>query len=331
MMKVTILGSGAFGLALAQLWQQDKAQEVWVWTPFTEEYSQITTHHCVPALLPDIMLSHDLHITMDLVEALASCDLLVVAVPSQVVRSTLKQVQTIYPKLPTIIVSKGIEIHTGYCLHQVYQDVGMQGAVGYLAGPTFAIDVVQNVPLGFTLATTDEFLVEQVQTLFAKTNSSIEVTSDLMGVAYCSTIKNMLAILTGAIHTRFVNNSTDMYYFTKLYQEACCLLLSLGAEAATMTSFAGLGDMLLTCHSATSRNYHYGSLLVTDRNKARKFAKEMTVEGLEAFTALQALLIKQKLTSPVISFLKGLLDNSISIDEIDHYIGVTDGSLFRTD
>ncbi len=155
-MKVSILGAGAFGLALGQPWHNYTNHEVLLWTPFEEEYQEITTTHQSPQKLPNIKLSATLQVNRNLEEVVTSSDVVVIALPCNAVRKVLEQVKLLNAKLPVVIVSKGLEMGSEKRLSEVYEEVGLKGPLGVLVGPTFAIDIIQNQPPRIMLATKHE-------------------------------------------------------------------------------------------------------------------------------------------------------------------------------
>ncbi len=315
-MKVSILGAGAFGLALGQLWHNYTNHEVLLWTPFEEEYQEITTTHQSPQKLPNIKLSATLQVNRNLEEVVTSSDVVVIALPCNAVRKVLEQVKLLNAKLPVVIVSKGLEMGSEKRLSEVYEEVGLKGPLGVLVGPTFAIDIIQNQPTGFMLATKDDDLIKKIDKLFQNTNIRLETTTDIPGVEYCSSIKNVLAILMGAIQTRFSTDSSKAYFFTRIYQEASYLLEILGAKDSTIGSLAGLGDLFLTCNSNQSRNYQYGKLLVENRNLANDYAKKTTVEGKNTLKVFLSLLSKINVESSLLEFLDKFIQGQTAIDQI---------------
>lgn len=314
-MKITILGAGAFGLALGQLWHQHSDSMICLWTPFAKEKEQIDQFHCV-STLPNITLNRTLYITTQLEEALLECQLLIIAVPSPVVRSVLEQVKQINDTIPTVIVSKGIEKNSLSRLSEIYYQVGLKGELGYLAGPTFAEEIINNVPSGFTLATTSSFVNIAIHQLFQNTNTLIQVTDDILSTEYSSSLKNILAILMGAIQSKYLSATTRAYFFTLSYQEFERVIVALGGHRETLISFSGLGDLLLTCDSKTSRNYQYGYLLATDRQKAKEYIVNTTVEGVETLEAFLMILEQKEIKSPLLLFLWQFIQGEVIIEDI---------------
>ena len=316
-MQVTILGTGAFGLALGNLLHEKSKADIVFWTAFEEEYLEITNNNTYDRVLTGIELASNLDVTMDLSAALTASDLIIVAVPCNHVREVLTRIEDyLTDNSRVILVSKGLEKETDLLMTEIYEELGLKGQVSYLAGPTFAKELIINSKAGLTLATKDEKTKELILKLFKDTNVEIEVIDDYIGLELYGVIKNVLAILMGSINSKYRGDSTNAYYLTKIYNFAKDLVTKLGGKESTSTCYGALGDILLTCNSKTSRNYSYGVLLYTNKNEADVYKKHYTVEGSIAITSLTELLRKSNQTSPFIEKLTEYFNGAISLDEV---------------
>ena len=316
-MQVTILGTGAFGLALGNLLHEKSKADIVFWTAFEEEYLEITNNNTYDRVLTGIELATNLDVTMDLSIALNNSDLIVIAVPCNHVREVLTRIEDyLNDNSRVILVSKGLEKNTDLLMTEIYEELGLKGQVSYLAGPTFAKELIINSKAGLTLATKDEKTKELMLKLFKDTNIEIEVIDDCIGLELYGVIKNVLAILMGSINSKYRGDSTNAYYLTKIYNFAKDIVTKLGGNPHTSTCYGALGDILLTCNSKTSRNYSYGVLLYTNKNEADVYKKHYTVEGSIAITSLAKLLRKNNQTSPFIEKLTEYFNDAISLDEV---------------
>ena len=316
-MQVTILGTGAFGLALGNLLHEKSKADIVFWTAFEEEYLEITNNNTYDRVLTGIKLASNLDVTMDLSIALNNSDLIIVAVPCNHVREVLTRIEDyLNDNSRVILVSKGLEKETDLLMTEIYEELGLKGQVSYLAGPTFAKELIINSKAGLTLATKDEKTKELILKLFKDTNVEIEVIDDYIGLELYGVIKNVLAILMGSLSSKYRGDSTNAYYLTKIYNFAKDLVTKLGGKESTSTCYGALGDILLTCNSKTSRNYSYGVLLYTNKNEADVYKKHYTVEGSIAITSLTELLRKSNQTSPFIEKLTEYFNGAISLDEV---------------
>lgn len=316
-MQVTILGTGAFGLALGNLLHEKSKADIVFWTAFEEEYLEITNNNTYDRVLTGIELASNLDVTMDLSAALTASDLIIVAVPCNHVREVLTRIEDyLTDNSRVILVSKGLEKETDLLMTEIYEELGLKGQVSYLAGPTFAKELIINSKAGLTLATKDEKTKELILKLFKDTNVEIEEIDDYIGLELYGVIKNVLAILMGSLSSKYRGDSTNAYYLTKIYNFAKDLVTKLGGKESTSTCYGALGDILLTCNSKTSRNYSYGVLLYTNKNEADVYKKHYTVEGSIAIISLTELLRKSNQTSPFIEKLTEYFNGAISLDEV---------------
>ena len=316
-MQVTILGTGAFGLALGNLLHEKSKADIVFWTAFEEEYLEITNNNTYDRVLTGIELASNLDVTMDLSVALNNSDLIIVAVPCNHVREVLTRIEDyLTDNSRVILVSKGFEKNTDLLMTEIYEELNLKGQVSYLAGPTFAKELIINSKAGLTLGSKDEKTKELMLKLFKDTNVEIEVIDDNIGLELYGVIKNVLAILMGSINSKYQGDSTNAYYLTKIYNFAKDLVTKLGGKESTSTCYGALGDILLTCNSKTSRNYSYGVLLYTNKNEADVYKKHYTVEGSIAINSLTKLLKKSNQTSPFIEKLTEYFNGTISLDEV---------------
>ena len=311
-MQVTILGTGAFGLALGNLLHEKSKADIVFWTAFEEEYLEITNNNTYDRVLTGIELASNLDVTMDLSVALTASDLIIVAVPCNHVREVLTRIEDyLTDNSRVILVSKGLEKNT-----EIYEELGLKGQVSYLAGPTFAKELIINSKAGLTLGTKDEKTKELMLKLFKDTNVEIEVIDDYVGLELYGVIKNVLAILMGSINSKYQGDSTNAYYLTKIYNYAKDLVTKLGGNGDTATCYGALGDILLTCNSKTSRNYSYGVLLYTNKEEADVYKKHFTVEGSIAINSLVKLLVKNNQSSLFLEKLVAYFNGSTDLDEV---------------
>lgn len=316
-MQVTILGTGAFGLALGNLLHEKSNANVIFWTAFEEEYLEITNNNTYDRVLTGIQLASNLDITMDLSTALKDSDLIMLAVPCNHVREVLIRIEDyLTDNSRVILVSKGLEKNTDLLMTEIYKDLNLKGHVSYLAGPTFAKELIVNSKAGLTLATLDEKTKELMLELFKDTNVEIEVIDDYIGLELYGVIKNILAILMGSINSKYRGDSTNAYYLTKVYNFAKDLVTKLGGDGNTATCYGALGDILLTCNSKTSRNYSYGVLLYTNKEEADVYKKHYTVEGSIAINSLTKLLEKNNQTSEFLEKLTDYFNGKVSLDDV---------------
>ena len=318
MMKITILGTGAFGLAIGSLLHKYNDDiDIEFWTAFREEKEEIERTHSYEKVLPDIEIDSDIKITLDIEEAVRNSSLIIVAIPCNKVRSVLERVKPFSnKKMNFLFVSKGLEEHTNFLMSKVFEEVAVLGNFSFLAGPSFAKDLIKNVPIGLVLATTDDKTSDIVKDLFKKTNVDLKICSDIVGVQYCSVLKNSFAILMGALSVKYHNDSSQAYFLTRMIDELRFLVVELGGQKETAMTYAGIGDLLLTCSSENSRNYRYGMLLASNLEEAEHFSEVNTVEGRFALKSVLKLCKEREIEIKLLLFLADMIEGNSNIDDI---------------
>ena len=316
-MQVTILGTGAFGLALGNLLHDKSKADIIFWTAFEDEYLEITTNNTYDKVLTDIKLANDLKVTMDLKKALKDSNLIIIAIPCNYVREILIKIEAyLTDDSKVVLVSKGLEKQTDLLMTEIYKELNLNGSVSYLAGPTFAKELIINSKSGLTLATKDKQTENIMLDLFKDTNVELEVINDYIWLELYGIIKNILAIFMGSINSKYQKDSTNAYYLTKIYKFANDLVVELGGDKKTATCYGALGDILLTCNSKNSRNYTYGTLLYTNKEEAKSYLNHVTVEGNIAITSLKKRLSQNTKTLLFIEKLEQYFNGKATLDEV---------------
>jgi glycerol-3-phosphate dehydrogenase (NAD(P)+) len=289
-MKICVLGSGAFGLAIASLLSKNKNNEIIVWTSFKDEYEELSKLHTHKKIFADFSFEK-LNFSMDLDSSIAKASVIILAVPSNAIREVLEKLKDKLSKQILIFVSKGLEKDTMKRSSEIAEELEISNHYGVLAGPTFAKDMLKEIPIGFTLATKEENVSNIVKEIFINTKVEIETTNDIVGVEYCGCIKNVLAVITGYFYTKEKSSSSRAAFFTKVAKEEARLLELLGGNKTTLYTFAGIGDLLLTATSNESRNFSYGEALANNLIND----KLTTVEGKKTYQSLINLIPNEEL------------------------------------
>lgn len=309
-MKICILGAGAYGLALALTCHRNH-QQVIVWTKIETEKEEIITTRQNKKALPNILIPEGITITTDL-SCIKDCELAILAVPIAFFRSTCLELKNyVHENLHFCIATKGIENQTEAFCHEILMDTISTKQVALLSGPTFAIDLASHSPSGLSLAANLDTTYEVVKNALQNQTLTIEKRNDMIGVEICGAIKNIMAIISGMLDGMNATETTKALFLTKALQETGNLITNLGGSYETITSFAGLGDLLLTCNSTKSRNYSLGILLATTAEneyaKINDYLQTNTVEGYYTLISIYSLIQKRRLSSPLIELLYHIL------------------------
>jgi glycerol-3-phosphate dehydrogenase (NAD(P)+) len=260
-LKIGVVGAGSWGTALANLLaSKGYAIDWWVFEKEVKDQIQQTGENSI--FLPDVKLSSNLRPSNDLAEVVSDKDLVLVVVPSHVVRETTL-IMADHLSKDTILVSasKGIENKTHLTMTGVLQETLVNIPSDHLAvlsGPSFAREVVRNLPTVVTVASKNSAVAARVQQVMATPHFRVYTSDDVIGVELGGSLKNVIAIAAGVIDGLELGLNTRAALITRGMTEIRRLGLNMGANPRTFTGLAGFGDLILTCTGHLSRNHTVG-------------------------------------------------------------------------
>ncbi len=258
-MKVTVLGAGAWGTALAM--QVSKRHQVTLWARNQLHVSAMREARANHEYLGDYSFGDQLKLEDNLNKALIDADLIVSVVPSSGFRAILKEIKGINAQVPVVWASKGLEPSTAKLAYEVAQEElgsGKTQAWGVLSGPSFAVELVKDLPTAVTVATTTEALAQQVAEALHGGNFRIYTTDDVIGVCVGGALKNVMAIAAGISDGMQFGSNARAAMMTRGLAEMTRFGLALGGKRETFMGLAGAGDLILTCTGEYSRNREVG-------------------------------------------------------------------------
>lgn len=259
--KIGVVGAGSWGTALANL-LAFKGYDIDLWVFETEIRDQILESHENTVFLPDITLSSNLHPSNDIAEVVSAKDMVLVVVPSHVVRETTMKMADYLAKDSIIVsASKGIENKSHLTMTGLMQETLVEIPPHHLAvlsGPSFAREVAANLPTVVTVACKDTEVATRVQQVMATPYFRVYTSNDVTGVELGGSLKNVIAIAAGVIDGLELGLNTRAALITRGMTEIRRLGLKMGANPRTFTGLAGFGDLILTCTGFLSRNHTVG-------------------------------------------------------------------------
>lgn len=301
--KVTFLGGGAMATACSILVADHADQEVSIWARNPEYALSMERDRENHRLLPGVHLPANVSVTSDLAQALNRADYVVAAVPTQFLRSTLANAKLhIGPQTPVISVIKGIENSTFQRPSEIILDVlGNRGVVA-LSGPSHAEEIGRRLPASVVAASGDLGLARQVQRMFNTQRFRVYTNLDLIGVELSGALKNVIAIAAGISDGLGYGDNAKSSLMTRGLVEMTRFGVRFGAESATFSGLAGIGDLITTCVSKYGRNRRVGEELGRGKTLAQILAgMESVAEGVATAKSVFEISEQEGLETPIMS------------------------------
>ncbi|MBR3209561.1 MAG: NAD(P)-dependent glycerol-3-phosphate dehydrogenase [Bacilli bacterium] len=317
-MKVTILGSGAYGTALGLVLNKNKHNTI-LWTPLEEEVKQIKKEHVSKVL--NVEIPKEIKFTTDL-SKVKNSDLIVIAVPTKFLNSTTKKLKKYYNNEPICIATKGIEQNSCRFVYDIVKDNLNTEKISVISGPSFAIDVANNATVGLTLASQDKETIEITTKAFSNNHFKIRKTNDIVGVEICGAIKNVIAIAAGMLEGMNQTESTKAMFLTESLHDIKSLIKGLGSDGDTVLTYAGFGDLLLTATSEKSRNYTLGYMIGSNKPKEEieKYINTTTIEGLYTLKSINDLVKDKDVDMPIINLIEEIIYKNKKPKELINFL-----------
>lgn len=309
--RITIIGGGAWGTAIAAR-QSFIGNKVTLYVRDGKVRDEINLQHKNSKYFGDHILPDNIYATSDLKEAMLEAEVVLLVIPAQQISKFLVSLEGILPEnVPLVICAKGIEETTGRTMSQVVKDIFPKQQIAVLSGPSFACDVVKNVPVAVTLASEDLSYAKDLAAILSGSYFRVYASDDIKGVELGGALKNILAIATGMVMGYNLGLSAQSALITRGFVEVRRIGVHLGGKNETFLGLSGLGDLILTCSSAQSRNYFYGLALAQgeDLNKLK------LAEGVATAKIAAKICIENEINAPIIKTVAALLENNITMEQ----------------
>ena len=311
-MKIGVIGGGAWGTALAQVAAQN-GEEVRLWAREEEVVHGINRDHCNHVFLPGIPLSDSIRATLDIGE-LADIDTILVVSPAQHLRSVLSAVPDYAGTL--LLCAKGIEAGTTRLMSEVAAEVQPRAHIAVLSGPTFAHEVARGLPTAVTLASTEEATGHQIARRLACPTFRPYASTDVAGAEIGGAVKNVLAIACGVVDGCGLGQNARAALISRGFAEMTRFGIARGGRAETLSGLSGLGDLVLTCSSESSRNFTLGKAIGKGGRAVDLLADRRTVaEGAHTAPVLVQAARDCGVEMPIVEAVDALLREQVSVQE----------------
>ena len=298
MAKITVLGSGGWGMALAITAFQNGC-DVTLWSPFKEEVDLLREKRTNEKLLKGVFLPQEIKITDDL-SATEGDTITIIAVPSIAVREVAHKLSAYKDFGIVVNVSKGLEKGSLKRLSQVITEELPDSPVVVLSGPSHAEEVARNIPTSLVAAGNTLSAAQAVQSIMANENLRIYTSTDLVGVELGGALKNVIAVAAGLCDGLGLGDNTKAALITRGLAEMARLGACMGAKEYTFAGLTGIGDLVVTCTSRHSRNNRFGYKVGTGMSVKEALKEVGTVEGYYAAQMAHDLSVKYRVELPII-------------------------------
>ena len=303
-MKITVLGAGAWGTALAKVLREN-GNAITLWDINTETLGELQ-RGLSEKYLPGVKLPTDWKAETDFGKAVGGAECVVMAIPSQ----SFRQVAAKLKGHPAIVVSvtKGIEFETGETMSRILREHAPANRVAALSGPSFAREVALGVPTTVVCACESNGTAKTMQGLFHRPEFRIYRSTDVLGVEYGGALKNIIAIGAGVSDGLGYGDNTKAGLVTRALSEMRRLGVACGAQSETFSGLSGLGDLMLTCFSKQSRNRDLGERLGRGETMAAIQASHPKLaEGYPTARSAYRLAREKKVPTPIIDEVHAML------------------------
>lgn len=301
MAKVSVMGAGAWGIALAIVLRNNN-NDVTIWSKLENEVNMLKNERENSISLPGIKLQDDIKITTDLREAVKYTDIIVMAVASRFTRQTAAAIRDmVKPGQIIVNVSKGIEDVTFMTLTDVIKDELPCVEVAALSGPSHAEEVGKGIPTSVVVGAYSKETAEKIQNVFMNNVFRVYTSPDVLGIELGGSLKNVIALAAGMADGVGCGDNTKAALITRGIAELSRLGLKMGADEKTLGGLSGIGDLIVTCASMHSRNRRAGILIGQGKTPDEAMTEvKAVVEGVYSAKAANNLAKKYNVSMPIV-------------------------------
>lgn len=311
--KLAVIGGGAWGTALAQVAAQG-GRETLLWALEDDVVTAVNRVHENPVYLKGVKLDPAIRATSDFSE-LASADAWLVVTPAQHMRAVLGRSPC--PQMPLVLCSKGIEKESGKMLHEVAHEICPSSPIAVLSGPTFAHEVAAGLPTAVTLACEEKELGQELRQRISLPAFRTYLTDDVAGAEVGGAVKNVLAIACGVAEGRKLGQNARAALIARGFAEMIRFGVEMGGRRETLAGLSGLGDLVLTCSSTSSRNFSLGMAIGQGKSVSELMTDRRTVaEGAHTAPVLHRIAVERNIDMPLVGAIVDLLEGRVKIGEL---------------
>ena len=318
MAKITVLGTGGWGIALA-LNARLCGHSVFMWSAFSDEIEKLKRERKNDKLLPGVIIPDDITLSDD-IKVAENSDITIIAVPSIAVSSVASSLSEVKRHGIVVNVAKGFEPVTNARLSTLISEKIPESRVVVLSGPSHAEEVALRIPTSLVAASNSLVAAEIVQDMLSNEFLRIYTSDDVVGVELGGALKNVIAICAGICDGLKLGDNTKAALITRGLSEMTRLGVLLGANERTFSGLAGIGDLVVTCTSRHSRNNRFGCLVGSGVDVKEALERVGTVEGYFAAKIVHNLSEKYKVELPLMSECYNILYKNRDVSRVVEYL-----------
>lgn len=320
-MKISVIGLGAYSLAISKMLAK-KNNEIWIWTEDNKKIDEFKTTKKLTSIF-DTPIPKNIKISTSLEEVLKETKLIYIITSSKYVDIISEKIKPFYQRqIPICIASKGIEESKEELLSNIVKNTLKTNNIAVISGPTFAIDIINNEPIALALASTSKKARNKVLETLPNESLKLRISKDIIGIQICGAIKNVYAIASGIINGLGFSSSTQAFLINESLHDIKDIIYYFGGNPKTILSFAGIGDLMLTCTSTKSRNFTFGYIIgsTNNRTKVKKYLENNTVEGYNTLDTICKMLKKKGINIELINCIYDIVYNDEDPNTLVKYL-----------
>jgi glycerol-3-phosphate dehydrogenase (NAD(P)+) len=314
MTRLAIIGGGAWGTALALVARRAGSDAV-IWARDPDVVAAISQRHENPFFLPGIALDPAIRATARLSEATAAAEAALIVVPAQFLRDVFGKLAPYLPEsMPLLLCAKGIENGSLKTTTEMAAELCPENPVAVLSGPSFAAEVARDLPTAVTIASRNPQVAHLFSAALGNPRFRPYLSEDPLGVEIGGATKNVLAIACGIVEGLSLGDNARAALITRGLAEMTRLGVAKGARAETFAGLSGLGDLVLTCSGAQSRNHSLGVSLAQGQSLVEALAgRRAVVEGVASAASVTALATSLHVEMPIAAAVDAVLHHGMAI------------------
>lgn len=321
-MKISVIGTGAYSIGIALMLAKNKNNNIMMWSENKEFVKEFRETRKIKKIFDNVILPDNIEITNNFEEVMSNTSLIFLITSAKYILSVCEGILPYYNNEPICIASKGIEHTTLSPLSVLVKNTLHTKNVSVISGPTFAIDLVNNEPTALAIGGYNNKTIKIVQENLSNETLKLRKSSDIIGIQLCGSVKNIVAIAAGILKGLGYSESTQAFLINESLHDMKNIIHALGGKKKTILSFAGIGDLLLTCSSTKSRNYSFGYVIgsTKDKNKIDEYLNNNTVEGYYTLNSIYKMLQKKGIEIPLITLINNIVCNGQNPSDLADFL-----------